>query len=72
MKSADVKINPHEERNAPCHRGMAYFIYGKKQSHLVALVAGLALMVVPYFLGNPYLLSAICVAIMLAPKFIKL
>jgi hypothetical protein len=52
--------------------GMAYFIYGKKQSHLVALVAGLALMVVPYFLGNPYLLSAICVAIMLAPKFIKL
>jgi hypothetical protein len=52
--------------------GMAYFIYGKKQSHLVALAAGLALMVVPYFIGNPYLLGAICVAIMLAPKFIRL
>jgi hypothetical protein len=51
--------------------GMAYFIYGKKQSHLVALFAGLALMVVPYFIGNPYLLSAVCGAIMVAPKFIK-
>jgi hypothetical protein len=52
--------------------GMAYFVYGKKQGHLVALISGLALMVVPYFIGNPYLLAAICGAIMAAPKFIKL
>jgi C4-dicarboxylate transporter len=51
--------------------GMAYFIYGKKQSHLVVLISGLALMVIPYFIGNPYLLSAVCGTIMLAPKFLK-
>jgi VIT1/CCC1 family predicted Fe2+/Mn2+ transporter len=52
--------------------GAAYFIYGKKQSHFVALFSGLALMVVPYFIGNGYLLAAVCVVIMLAPKFFKL
>ena len=48
--------------------GAAYFIYGKKQSHYTALIAGLALMVVPYFIGNGYLLCAVCIVIMLAPK----
>jgi hypothetical protein len=51
--------------------GMAYFIYGKKQSHFTALFSGLALMAVPYFIGNGYLLCAVCVGIMLAPKMLK-
>jgi hypothetical protein len=48
--------------------GAAYFIYGKKQSHYTALIAGLALIVLPYFIGNGYLLCAVCLVIMLAPK----
>jgi hypothetical protein len=32
--------------------GMAYFVYGKKQSKPVPLVAGLALMIYPYFIDS--------------------
>jgi VIT1/CCC1 family predicted Fe2+/Mn2+ transporter len=52
--------------------GVGYFVYGKKQAHLVALAAGVLLMVVPYFISNNYLMSAVCVLIMLMPKFIHL
>ena len=52
--------------------GLGYFVYGKKQSNLVALVAGLLLMVIPYLINNNYLLSAACVLLMLAPKFLHL
>ena len=52
--------------------GVGYFVYGKKQGRLAALGAGVLLMVVPYFFSNNYLLSAVCVLIMLTPKFIQL
>lgn len=32
--------------------GLAYFVYGKKQSKPVPLLAGLALMVYPYFFDS--------------------
>lgn len=32
--------------------GMAYFVYGKKQAKPVPLVAGLGLMVYPYFFDS--------------------
>ena len=51
--------------------GAAYILYGKKQSHFTVLFAGLALIVVPYFIGNGYLLCAVCVVIMVAPKILK-
>jgi hypothetical protein len=52
--------------------GVGYFVYGKKQGRFAALGAGLLLMVVPYFISNNYILSAVCVLIMLTPKFIQL
>lgn len=52
--------------------GLGYFVYGRKQSNPVALVAGLSLMVIPYLISNNYLLSAVCVMIMLAPKLLHL
>ena len=32
--------------------GMGFFLYGKRQSRPIQLVAGLALMVFPYFVGS--------------------
>ena len=36
--------------------GGGYFIYGKRQENWVALVAGLILCVIPYFITNVWLL----------------
>ena len=43
--------------------GMAYFVYGKKQSKPVPLVAGLVLMVYPYFIDS--LLWAVAIGVLL-------
>ena len=32
--------------------GMGYFVYGKRQQHFMALVCGLGLCVVPYFIDS--------------------
>lgn len=51
--------------------GMAYFVYGKKQSRPVPLVAGMALMVYPYFIDSLILSIAIGVALMALPFIFK-
>jgi hypothetical protein len=52
--------------------GLGYFIYGKKQSALVPLLCGLALMIFPYFVANTITLVAIGVGLMAVPYFVKL
>jgi hypothetical protein len=49
--------------------GMAYFVYGRRQSKLVPVIAGLLLCVFPYFTDN---LLAQCVigAVLLAAPFV--
>ncbi|MGK0440916.1 MAG: hypothetical protein ACJA0N_000711 [Pseudohongiellaceae bacterium] len=51
--------------------GFGYFIYGKKQSHMVAKYTGIALMIYPYFISNKTILVIAGVLLLLAPKFIK-
>ncbi len=36
--------------------GIGYFIYGKKQENWIALLCGIALCVIPYFILNVWLL----------------
>jgi len=50
--------------------GSAYFIYGKKNCNFKMLFSGIALCVVPYFIGNTILLVIACVAMAAAPFFI--
>jgi hypothetical protein len=50
--------------------GMAYFVYGKRQSKVVPVVAGVLLCVYPYFTENPYALIAIGAALLAAPFFL--
>lgn len=47
--------------------GTAYFIYGKKQCNFKVLSWGVALCVVPYFIGNTLLLIVACIAMAAAP-----
>lgn len=50
--------------------GFGYFIYGKKQQRFAALLAGVALMVYPYFVNNTYALVVIGLGLMAAPRFL--
>jgi hypothetical protein len=49
--------------------GMGLFVYGKKQSRIVPLVGGLALMVYPYFVESLTALSVVGVGICVATYF---
>lgn len=51
--------------------GFGFFIYGKKQSRLVPLVCGLALMVYPYFMPNALVLVLVGLALIMAPYFFR-
>ncbi|NNP71535.1 hypothetical protein A7P53_03595 [Acinetobacter defluvii] len=52
--------------------GLGYFIYGKKQQHIMALICGIGLMIYPYFVENIALLLCTGIVLMLVPKFIKI
>ena len=52
--------------------GVGYCIYGRKQRHLVAFLAGLFLIGLPYVIDNNLALILVSLVIMTAPKFIKL
>lgn len=50
--------------------GSAYFIYGKKTCNVKMLFSGLALCIVPYFIGSTILLVVACAAMAAAPFFL--
>jgi hypothetical protein len=47
--------------------GMAYFVYGKKQSEIAFMLAGGALCFYPYLVANVAWMTFIGVALMAAP-----
>ncbi len=47
--------------------GVGYFIYGKKQAKLLMVVAGLALMLYPYFISGLAAITLIGIALMALP-----
>jgi hypothetical protein len=51
--------------------GLGFFIYGKKQSRLVPLVCGLALMLYPYFISNVVALVLVGLALIIVPYFFR-
>ena len=50
--------------------GLGMFMYGKKAVRFVPLIAGIALMVVPYFIDSLLWMSVACVALMASPFFL--
>jgi hypothetical protein len=49
--------------------GMGYFVYGKKQDRRVALYCGVALMIIPYFIGSVVVLVGLCLVLLALPYF---
>ena len=52
--------------------GMAYFMYGKKQSALVPLVCGVVLMIYPYFVSSILWLIVIGALLSALPYFVRI
>ena len=52
--------------------GFGFFIYGKKQQAVVPLVAGIALIVIPYVVSNLYLLLLAGIILVALPYFVRL
>ncbi len=52
--------------------GMAYFMYGKKQSALVPLLCGVALMAYPYFVSSTLWLVVIGACLSAIPYFVRI
>ena len=50
--------------------GLAYFTYGKRQTRLVPMVAGVLLCVYPYFIENVVWMSIVGVLLLAAPFLI--
>ncbi len=51
--------------------GLAYIVYGKKQRKAIALLCGVGLCGIPYFISNMIALVAVCVALMVLPFFAR-
>ncbi len=51
--------------------GLGFFIYGKKQSSIVPLLCGMALMVFPYFVSNIYVLIGVGIVLIVLPFVIR-
>ena len=52
--------------------GLGYLTYGRRQKAVVPLVIGIALILVPYFIPDLYLLLALCAVLAAVPYFIRL
>jgi hypothetical protein len=44
--------------------GVGYFIYGKRQQSLAAMVGGVLMIAVSYFIGSALAMSLLCLGIM--------
>ena len=52
--------------------GLGFFIYGKKQTMIIPLVCGVALMVYPYFMPNTVALILTGLVLVAIPYFFRL
>ncbi len=51
--------------------GLGYMTYSRRQSAIMPLVAGIALIIFPYFMPNTLILLAVGVALVALPFFIR-
>jgi hypothetical protein len=51
--------------------GLGFLVYGRKAGRLVPAVAGLALMIVPYFISNTVMLLSVCIALTAVPFLLR-
>jgi hypothetical protein len=52
--------------------GLGFFIYGRRQKAIVPLLAGVALMIFPYFISNTIALVTLGVVLIAIPYFVRM
>lgn len=52
--------------------GFGYFIYGKKQEHIVARYCGIGLILLPYLSDVLWFIVGIAILLMLLPRYFEL
>lgn len=52
--------------------GAGYCVYGKRQSAPVPLACGLALVVFPWFVSNPWIMVLVGAALMAIPRLVRI
>jgi len=52
--------------------GLGFLSYGRKQKSVVPLISGTALLVLPYFISNVYLLVIAGTALVALPYFVRI
>lgn len=52
--------------------GMGFFVYGKKQGKIMALISGITLCVIPYAVSNNILLTVIGILLVALPFVFRL
>lgn len=52
--------------------GVSYFLYGRKQKHLIALMSGVMLCILPFALDDPLWLGLSAVAALAAPFVVRI
>ncbi|MEJ2593421.1 MAG: hypothetical protein P8178_18890 [Candidatus Thiodiazotropha sp.] len=51
--------------------GLGFLTYGRRQKAIVPLIAGITLVVMPYFIPNAYILVAVGASVVALPYFIR-
>jgi hypothetical protein len=51
--------------------GLGMFLYGKKAVRIIPLLAGIALMIVPYFFGSLLWMSVVSLVLMALPILMR-
>jgi hypothetical protein len=52
--------------------GLGFFVYGKKQKVIIAILSGIGLMVFPYFISNIYIMILSGIVLVALPYFIRI
>jgi hypothetical protein len=52
--------------------GLGFFVFGKRQKAAIPLLSGIALMVFPFFISNPYFMVPLGIVFIALPYFIKI
>ncbi|SFR44050.1 hypothetical protein SAMN04488073_1275 [Marinobacter gudaonensis] len=51
--------------------GLAYFMYGRRQKHMVARYCGIGMALYPYLAGSPWEMLTVGLVLMLVPRFVE-
>lgn len=51
--------------------GIGYLMYGKKAGVVLPMIAGLGLILLPYFISNVAVMSVVCIVLMVIPFLLR-